>query len=395
MAENLKRQLGLGLLITYGIGIMVGAGIYVLVGAAAGAAGVWAPLSFLLAAIVAAPTALSFAELSARVPEAGGAASFVELGLKRHWLSLLVGAVVVIAGTVSAAAVLRGGVGYLISFLPIPFIVAIIGLGLFLIIIAVIGVLESLIFVAFLTVIEVIGLLLVIWAGFGAEPVAAWQSPPAPVWSGVAAATIFAFFAFIGFEDMANMAEETRNPERNMPLAILISVALTMILYMLVTMAAVRAVPRELLAVSEKPLALVWEHGSGKSGSFLSAIAVAAALNGVLAQIIMASRVLYGLGKRSPRLSLFHHSHKRFGTPVLATILIGAVVILFALALPVAALAEITTLALLIVFAIVNLSLIGLKRRAATATFSVPVIVPWFGLFACLAAFAASIGAGL
>ena len=395
MADTLKRQLGLGLLTAYGVGIMVGAGIYVLVGVAAGEAGVWAPLSFLLAAIVAVPTALSFSELSARIPESAGDSSYVELGLHQHWLALVVGAINVIAGTVASAAVLRGGVGYLTSVAPVSFEVAVIGLGVVLTLIAIIGVLESLAFAAILTVIEVIGLLIIIWVGFGAVPVADWLSPPPPEWSGIAAATVFAFFAFIGFDDLVNMAEEARSPERNMPRAILISLAITTLLYMLVSMAAVRSVPQDLLAASERPLALVWETATGKSATFLAVIAVAAALNGVLAQIVMASRVLFGLGRRSPALAVFHHTHPRFGTPVLGSIVIGVVVIISALTLPVAALAEITTMALLVVFAIVNAALIGLKRNKATSPFNVHVTVPWFGLLACVAALIAAIGAGV
>ena len=392
MADALKRQLGLGLLTAYGVGIMVGAGIYVLVGVAAGQAGVWAPMSFLLAAIVVVPTALSFSELSARIPEAAGDSSYVEIGLHKHWLAMVVGAINVVAGTVASAAVLRGGVGYLISVAPVSFEVAVIGLGVLLTLIAVVGVLESLSFAALLTVVEVTGLLIVIWAGFSAAPVADWQSPPAPQWSGIAAASIFALFAFIGFDDLVNMAEEARNPARNLPRSILLSLAITTVLYMLVTLAAVRAVPIDQLSQSSRPLALVWEVATGTSATFLAIIAVAAALNGVLAQIVMASRVLFGLGKRSTMLAVFHHTHPRFGTPVLGTVVVGVVVIISALTLPVAALAEATTLALLVVFAIVNASLIGLKRRKAASPFDVPVIVPWFGVFACLAAFAAAIG---
>lgn len=395
MADTLKRQLGLGLLTAYGVGIMVGAGIYVLVGVAAGEAGVWAPLSFLVAAIVAIPTALSFSELSARIPEAAGDSAYIEKGLGQHWLAMLVGAINVVAGTVASAAVLRGGVGYLTSIVPVSLEVSVIGLGILLTLIALVGVLESLTFAAILTVVEVIGLLIIIWVGFGSDPVTDWISPPAPQWSGIAAASVFAFFAFIGFDTLVNMAEEVREPERNMPRAILIALAITTVLYMLVSMAAVRTVPQELLAQSERPLALVWEVATGKPATFLAAIAVAAALNGVLAQIVMASRVLYGLGKRSPMLAIFHHTHPRFGTPVLGTVLIGIAVVVAALTLPVAALAEITTMALLVVFAIVNAALIGLKRRAAASPFNVPVIVPWFGLFASLAAFVAAMAVNL
>jgi basic amino acid/polyamine antiporter, APA family len=301
-----------------------------------------------------------------------------------------VGVVNVVAGTVAAAAVLRGGVGYLTAILEIPLPWGVLGLGAAMTLIALLGVLESLTFAAILTVIEVAGLLLVIGAGFAAAPVADWTAPPAPAWPGVAAATILAFFAFIGFDDMVNMAEETRDPSRTMPRAILTALAITTLLYMLVTLAAVRAVPREVLGSSDRPLALVWEAGTGRSAAFLSAIAVAAALNGVLAQIVMAARVLFGLGKRSPALALFRHTHPRFGTPVPGTLLIGAAVTLSALTLPVAVLAEVTTQALLIVFVIVNAALIGLKRQAPAAPFTLPMAVPVIGILTCLATLAAS-----
>ena len=389
MAEQLKRRIGPGLLTAYGVGIMVGAGIYVLVGIAAGEAGVWAPVSFLLAGLVAVPTALAFSELSARIPEAAGDSAYVELGLNLHWLAVVVGVINITAGTVAAAVVLRGGVGYLTSIAPVRFEYAVIGLGVGLTILAIIGVLESLAFAALLTLVEVVGLCMVIWVGFGAEPVADWTNMPAIEWPGVLAASIFAFFAFIGFDDMVNMAEEAREPARNMPRAILLALAITAALYALVSMAAVRTVPVELLGKSEQPLALVWETATGSSAVFLSAIAVAAALNGVLAQIVMASRVLFGLGRRSPRLAIFHRAHPRFGTPFLASAIIGAVVIAAAMTLPVATLAEYTTLALLIVFIIVNSALIGLKRKGGKTPFDVPVWVPWLGILGCAGMFAA------
>lgn len=392
MAEVLKRRIGLGLLTAYGVGIMVGAGIYVLTGAAAGAAGMWAPIAFLLAALVAVPTALSFSELGARIPEAAGDSSYVEKGLELHWLAVLVGVINVFAGIVAGSAVLRGGVGYLTSFVPVPFEWAVAGLGLALTAIAVIGVLESLAFAAILTLIEVAGLLMVIFAGFSAPPVTEWALPlPSLEWAGVAGATIFAFFAFIGFDDMVNMAEETKRPEHTMPRAILLALGITALLYALVSLAAVRSVPREVLATSERPLALVWQAGMGGGAVFLSAIAVAAALNGILAQIVMAARVLFGLGKRSPWLRIFRRAHPRFGTPVLGTVVIGTLTVGAALTLPVVTLAEITTLALLVVFAIVNSALIGVQRKQPASPFSVPRYVPWLGILACLGTFAASV----
>ena len=394
MTQTLKRRIGLGLMVGYGVGVMVGAGIYVLVGAIAADAGIWAPLSLVLAGLIAAPTALSYAEFSSRLPEAAGEAAYVRAGLNNQALALLAGLAIVASGIVSGGAVLRGGVGYLTAATDIPTIVAILALGVTLTIVAVIGVLESLALVAVFTVIELAGLALVVWAGMGAEPSTDWVTAAPPVWAGIGLGGMLAFFAFIGFEDMVNMAEEVERPERNMPYAIVISLAVTSAIYALVCWAAVRTVPLTALGGSESPLVLVWQTARGGSGDFLSAIAVFAALNGVLAQIVMASRILFGLGRRTPALAIFHQAHPRLGTPVLATVLIGAVVISLALLASVATLAETTSAILLAVFALVNLALIVQKRREPSAPFRVPMAVPVVGLVLSLGALSVAI-AGL
>lgn len=395
MAETLKRRIGLGLMTTYGVGVMVGAGIYVLVGAVAGAAGVWAPLAFLLAGLVALPSALSYAELSARMPEAAGEAAFVEAGFHRRWLAVLVGIAIIVAGVISAAAVLRGGVGYLSTIVPFSPVVLMVAMGAVLTLVAIIGVLESMIFIALFTFAEVAGLIMVTWAGFSATPVETFTSPAPPIWAGVAGAVSLCFFAFIGFEDLENMAEEVRTPEKTMPRAILLSLAITAVLYALVSFAAVRAVPAQMLGASEQPLALVWEASRGSSAGFLSAIAVAAAVNGVLAQIIMAARVLFGLGRRNRYLAVFTHAHPRFGTPVRATLLLGVAVIVGAITLPVASLAKIASAVLLVVFFLVNMALISIKRQTPEAPFRIATWVPWAGILAALAALAAALGDAL
>lgn len=393
MAATLQRRIGPGLLTAYGVGVMVGAGIYVLVGAVAGHAGIYAPLAFLLAGLIAAPTALSYCEFSTRLPEAAGEAAYVGQGLGVPALALLVGLAIIAAGTVSAGAVLRGGVGYLTNVLPVADTTAILALGLLLTAVAVIGVLESLALAAVFTAIELVGLGLVIWAGASAPAVADWTAPGPLVWSGVGLGAVLAFFAFIGFEDIVNMAEETDRPTRTLPIAILLSLSLTTLVYALVTFAAVRVVPVADLAQSTSPLTLVWRASQGGDAAFLSSIAVFAALNGVLAQIVMASRVLFGLGRRSAALSIFHRAHPRLGTPVLATMLIGGAVTLCALFVPFATLAETTSAILLFVFVLVNLALIFTKRREPDAPFSVPMAVPVIGLVLALGALAMTIGA--
>ncbi|WP_238365847.1 APC family permease [Mesobacterium pallidum] len=380
MAEALKRRIGPGLLMAYGVGVIVGAGIYVLVGAVAGAAGVWAPLSFLLAGLIAAPTALSYAELSVRYPEAAGEAAYVEGGLGSRWLAVVVGLGIVLAGTISAAAVLRGGVGYLTGVVAIDPTWAIAGIGAALVAVSIVGVLESLALAALFTLVELAGLGLVVWAASGAEPVAGYLAAPQIHWAGVGAGAVLAFFAFIGFEDIVNMAEEVRDPGRTLPLAILGALGIATLIYGLVSWSAVRALPADVLTGSEQPLALVWQQTRGGDARVLSMIAVVAALNGVLAQIVMAARVLFGMRTRWALLAPLGHVSARFGTPVAATLLVGAAVIATATALPVATLAESTSAVLLAVFVLVNAALIGLKRRGPSPGFSVPMIVPVAGL---------------
>ncbi|RMH45664.1 MAG: amino acid permease, partial [Alphaproteobacteria bacterium] len=232
--------------------------------------------------------------------------------------------------------------------------------------------------------IEVGGLVMVAGAGLAAPPAAGWADLPplGTALPGLAGAALLAFFAYLGFEDMVNMAEETIAPERTMPRAILIALAVTALIYMLVALAAVRAVPVAQLAGSERPLALVMAAGWPAGVALLSAIAVVAALNGVLAQIVMAARVLYGLGARHGGPAVLARVDPRRGTPVVATLGVGALVLVLALAVPLEALAEATSALLLAVFMAVNGSLIALRRQPAPARgmFRAPSWAPWAGL---------------
>lgn len=365
----LQRRVKLGLLVFYGVGVMVGAGIYVLVGKVAGVAGPLTPLAFLLAGAAAALSALSFAELSARIPESAGEAAYTRAAFGIPWFGDLVGVCVALVGVVSAAAILKGGVGYLMTFVDAPRWALEIICGVALGLTAAVGVVKSLAVAAAFTVLEVFGLLLVAGAGLSAEPVlpfvdmvdiSAAGSGAAPA---VFAAAVLAFFAFIGFEDMVNLAEEVIDPVRVMPRAIVLAVTITTALYCLVAVTALHAVPVEALAQSDRPLALVFERGTGMSSAPIALIAVFATLNGVLAQIVMASRVLYGVGRHNPLLAWAYHAHPRLGTPLKATGLATAIVIGLAALAPIETLAQATTYLLLAIFIVVNAALLVLKRR--------------------------------
>ncbi|MEM7274468.1 MAG: APC family permease [Actinomycetota bacterium] len=380
--EQLDRRLGPTLLSLYGIGVMVGAGIYVLVGTVAENAGVLSPLAFLAAGAIAAPTALTYAELSVRIPESAGEAAYVRAAFRSSVLSTGTGLAIVVVGDTSAAAVLRGGVGYLTDLVDTSPVGLTVVLAVALTALAAWGVVESLSAAAAFTIVEILGLLLVVRAGLLAPPSADWTAgvPGEVAVGGFGMAMVLAFFAFVGFEDLVNMAEEVKRPSRTLPIAILTSLVVASLLYGVVSIAAVRSVEISALAGSDRPLALVYEQAGG-NGSLLAAIAGVAALNGVLAQMVMAARVLFGLGRRERWLAGFHRTHERFGTPAVATVVVGAVVMVGAATVDVAALAELTSTFLLAVFCGMNITLIVIKRRGdAPGGFTVPSWVPWIGL---------------
>ncbi|MCI4661634.1 MAG: APC family permease [Neomegalonema sp.] len=388
--DRLARRLGIGLLTFYGVGVMVGAGIYVLVGEVAGLAGDDAPWAFLLAGLAAALTAASYAELSARIPEAGGEAAYALAAYRSQMLSVCVGFGVAAVGLLSAGAVLQGGIGYLRALVPLPVPLLVLVVGGILTLAAIWGVVESMRFAAVLTVIEVLGLLVILAVAFWAEPrVLAIPAAPTPQaealpWSGLAAAVFLAFFAFIGFEDMVNMAEETREPARAMPIAIALAFVIVLSLYILVTIACLRMVAPHELAASDRPLALVFERATGSEANFIAAIGVSAALNGVLAQIVMAARVLYGLGRRVPSLAWAHKISPRFRTPMRASVICGAIVIAMALFLPLSALASATSFILILVFIVMNGALLVFKRRTKPPQGApdLPIFIPVLGIVA-------------
>ena len=395
---QLDRSVGLGLLTLYGIGVIVGAGIYVLIGAVAGVSGALMPLAFLVAGVVAAFSAGSFAELSARIPESAGEAAYVEEAFAAPLLSTLTGLGVVAVGTISAAVIVKGGVGYIAGFVDLPRAPMEIAVLLLLGAIAGLGVRRSLTVAGVVTLAEIAGLLVVAAAGLAAPAEMAVGEMLAAAGTALdatpalLAGALIAFFAFVGFEDMVNMAEETVDPARTVPRAIFLAVAATTALYCLVAVAALHAVGVDRLAESERPLALVFEAGTGMSDRPILVIAILATLNGALVQIVMVSRVLYGLGRRRRRwLGWFHALNGRTRTPLRATATAVAVIAALILSAPIATLAEWTSTVLLCVFVMVNAALIALKRRgppppgAPRMPMAVPVLAILFALGLLLA----------
>jgi amino acid transporter len=204
---------------------------------------------------------------------------------------------------------------------------------------------------------------------------------------------LLAFFAFVGFEDLANVVEETKVPHRDIPRAMVLTLLISTILYVAVAAIAVSAVPAKLLASSPAPLSLVFLHLSGISPITISAIAIVATLNTILAQMTMAARVIYGMARQGDLPGIVGHVHPRTATPLLATALIVALVIGFALTISFERLAESTSLATLVVFALVNLALLRLRHRGVRSEHlhvRMPIWVPAAGLATCIAMIAAA-----
>jgi amino acid transporter len=377
------------------MGVTIGAGIYVLIGAAAHRAGMLAPLAFIAAAMLMALTAASFAELGGRMPVAAGEAAYVRAAFKSERWSAVVGVLVIGIAVIAAAAISVGSAGYVGVFvkLPEPIIIAVVVLGMGAI--AAWGIKESVVFAGVMTLVEVGGLAILIASGLVAGPdvvtrlpemVLPLVGPGALV--GLVGASLLAVFAFIGFEAIVNVAEELHEPERTLPRAIFLTLALTTLLYVLVIwVALIAAAPAE-LAASKAPLALVFERLTGASPAVMSAIAVVATLNGIIVQIILASRVLYGLARQGNLPAVLAAVSPLTRTPLAATGVAVILVLLPALLVPLEGLADLASRFTLCLFALVNLALIRIKAREPElprGSYNTPRWVPRAGLVSCVA----------
>ena len=398
-AVPLRRRLGLVLLVLYGTGITVGAGIYVLIGAVAGHAGAYAPWSFVVAAAVMALTVGSYSELSTRFPVSAGEAAYVRAAFRSRALAMAVGLLTVVTGVVSSAAVTLGSAGYIRQFIDLPqgliVVIVVLALGA----VAAWGILESVALASLFTLIEVSGLVVVIVAGIHADlPIAATiiHMPPldATALSGIGFGSLLAFFAFIGFEGLANVVEEAKVPHRDVPRAMARTLGISTILYVVVAAVAVSAGPIERLAASSAPLSLVFREVAGVSPATISAIAIVSTLNTILAQMTVAARIVYGIAREGELPAVFARVHARTGTPVIATAGIAVLVVPLALFVPLTPLAEVTSLATLAVFALVNLALLRLRYRGVRSDnphVTVPIWIPVAGFVTCVAMMAGAL----
>ena len=398
---TLLRTIGLGQMVLYGTGSMLGAGIYGLIGQAAGAMGAAVWLAFLIALFGAFLTALSYASLGARYPRAGGEPYVTQRAYRHRLLTPAVGIAVACSGLTSIATGARVIAGNLNRFdalenWPVTLLAVIYLLGLAGIVYR--GIREAMWVNVTASLVEAGGLILVIAVGlryWGTADV--FETPFSNSDVGAAAALAFvvqgvvlSFFAFLGFEDTINVAEEVKNPSRNLPLGLLTALAITAVLYVSVAITAVSVVPWRELAQAGAPLAEVMARAAPWfPGWAFIVLTIFAVGNTGLINYVTASRLLYGMArdKRLPKSLARVHPVRR--TPHVAVALILAVLLALVLAGDVSQLAAATVLLLLLVFSTVNGALVILKLRPSESkgAFEIPILIPIVGALVCMTLF--------
>jgi APA family basic amino acid/polyamine antiporter len=404
---KLLRTLGLWQVALYATGSMLGAGIYGLIGRAAGELGSAVWLGFLLSLVIALLTGLSYASLGSRYPRAAGAAFITQRAYRRGLLTYMVGATVACSGMTSMAA----GAGVVAQNLQrlgvlAEFPVIIITIGVVLIVAAIVfrGIRESMWANVLCTVIEAAGLFLIVIVGmryWGSAdlfetPVAADGNMSPLSLLMIAQGAILTFYSFVGFEDLLNVSEEVRNPERNVPLGLGLALGVVAFLYISVAITAVSVVPWQELAESGAPLAEVMARAAPWFPNWLFVvITIFAVANTVLINYVTASRLIYGMARDQGLPGILAKVHSKRHTPHMAIYLVLAIIIALVLIGDLGDLAEATVLLLLLVFAVVNSALVILKLRPSEpkGRFEIPILIPALGALFCTAFFFARLSA--
>jgi APA family basic amino acid/polyamine antiporter len=414
---DLKRVLGPRLLLLFIVGDILGAGIYAVTGEMALEVGgvVWIP--FLVAFAVATLTAFSYLELVTKYPQAAGAALYTHKAFGIHFVTFLVAFGVICSGITSASTssnllatnLLAGfdGLGWDVPQGNTAVTAVAMAFMVLLAVINLRGVGESVKFNVFLTLVEMSALVIVIGIGFFVmvkgdadlgRIVVFDSASDRGVFLAVTVATAIAFFAMVGFEDSVNMVEETHEPERIFPRVMFTGLGIAVIFYVLVALSVIAVIPEgdieAVVADEGKVLLAVVETGApgipvDKIFPFLTVIAVA---NTALINMLMASRLLYGLahqdvlprtlgkvlpGRRTPYAGIIFSTVLALGLIVAVTFLAETSVI--------AALSGTTALLLLCVFAVVNVACMILRRDPSPErAFRAPTWVPLVGALACL-----------
>ncbi|MFH1056845.1 MAG: APC family permease [Candidatus Micrarchaeota archaeon] len=372
----LKRTLGFWELTLMGVGIIVGAGIYVLVGIAGVQAGSALWVSFLLAGIIAGLMALDYAELTSMLPKAGSTYYFTKEAFRSKPFAFIMGWITLATLVVSSAVVALGfGTYFKLLFPGISIATAAGGLIVFLAAINFFGVKYASGLNILFTILEVAGLVAIILFGFGilnpsySLPELSFESSGGI--QGILGASILAFFAYLGFETLANEAEEAKKVRKTLPKAILTAIVICIILYVATALAFTNIMSLDdITAAAQNKLGPLAVAGGKAGGALLlgalGIIALFSTANTVLIMMLGASRMIYGLAEDSALPKLFLKT-SRFETPHFAIIFAALLSILIAFTGELKFIAEITVMGMFVVFFVDNASVVMLRKKEPKA----------------------------
>jgi APA family basic amino acid/polyamine antiporter len=387
---RLEREISLWQAMLMGVGIILGAGIYVLIGKASALAGnaVW--LSFLLSALVAVFTGLSYAELSSIFPKAGAEYVYTKNAFGRR-IAFIIGWLLVISGFVFSATVSLGFAGYFQNLFGVSPLLTAVVLIILLSLVIFYGIKESVWLAVVFTLIETSGLVIII--GMGLPYLGSVNYLEFPSLAGIFQGAALIFFAYIGFEQITRLSEETKKPDISIPRSLLLAIAITTILYILVALSAVSILDWRLLGESSAPLADVASQAFGPNAFLLlSVLALFATTSTVMLMLLATSRILYGIGRSFSPRNPFARIHPKRHTPWIATIATMVFSILFLGFGKIETVANITDFLIFFTFIIINLSAIRVRYKGyeSLRDFKIPLnigkfpIIPVLGVLSCI-----------
>ncbi len=391
LIKSLKRKLGLLEVTVSGIGIILGAGIYALLGEAAPLSGNALWLSFVIASTVAAFTALSYAELSSMFPSSAAEYEYVKNAMGKK-IGFIIGWIIIFSAIISSSTVALGFGNYLGVIFNIPPLYSAIALILILSLILFIGIRESAWVAILFTSIEALGLLIIFFIGIPYYGNVNYLEMPLGL-NGVFASAALIFFAYLGFEEIVKLSDETVDASKNIPKAVILAMIISTVLYILVAFSSVSILGWQYLANSPAPFSQIASVALGPNGALLlSIIALFATSNTVLLLLLAGSRIVYGMSASNSLPLILKKVHPRTRTPWVSIIVVGIIAILFLFLGNLQFLASATNYALFLSFIFINAAVIVLRYKSPDfkRAFKIPLnikrlpLIPVFGLTTCI-----------
>ncbi|MBL4907836.1 MAG: amino acid permease [Sneathiella sp.] len=390
-----KKWMNFPLFVIYGLSLSIGASLFTILGITASKAGLYSPLTFILPAITIGLTAFSYAEFATRHPLAGGEMSYADEAFGISPLTIITGILVILTGIATAALLVMGAAAYsenLMPFLPSKIILG--GVFLAVSVIALAGLLNFSASVFLMGIGTITGIVFFLFYGIRSDPALLSNVdnliPPMQwsAWKGIFLGSFFAFLPFIGLNDVTNMPDKIKSPKLTVPYGLITVIILTLFLFLLISSLLILITPLISLAASDAPFSLAVQSASVQVNIFFNSLVVLLLINGAALQIFRASKVIFNLALTGRLPHIFMSMNKVTKTAQFAILALMGVVGSLIYTISLITLAEIASGLTLLLFALINFSLIRQKWGGIEIpnfnAYSTKLWVPITGLFCCL-----------